>query len=79
MVLCTSDGTVQTGIDISVELLRSAIERFEIAAAKLAFNCAGDEALARDIGTFVQGCRYVCMGSYTWRSVLASDTNSRAC
>ena len=70
VVLCASDGNAQTGIDIALSLLQSSVDRFEIAAATLASRYAGNEALTIDIGKFVEGCRSICMGSYTWRLVL---------
>jgi hypothetical protein len=74
VVLCASDGDAQTGIDAAVEFLRSALERFETAAARLTLRYAADGGLAKDIDKFVRGCRWICMGSYTWRWVLARDT-----
>jgi threonine dehydratase len=70
-VLCASDGNLQAGVDAAVELLRASVERFEAAATKLALQHADNEALAEDIAKFAQGCRCMCTGSYTWRSVRA--------
>ncbi len=67
VVLCESGGNAQIGVDTAVEYLRLSVERFEVAAAELAACYADDRTLAEDIGKFVQGCRCVCMGSYTWR------------
>ncbi len=67
VVLCASDGNAQTGVDTAVEHLRSSVKRFEVAAAKLAASYTDERTLAENIGKFVQGCRCVCMGSYTWR------------
>lgn len=67
VVLCASDGRAQTGVTAAVNLLRSAVERFEAAASNLALRYAAEELLANDIATFVNGCRCLCMGSYKWR------------
>jgi hypothetical protein len=67
VVLSALDGNAQTGMGTAVELLQYHVERFEIAAAKLASSFAGDEDLLKDIGKFVQGCRCLCTGSYSWR------------
>ncbi len=71
MVLCALNESAQTGVDAAVELLRSSVECFDIAATKLASHYAGHEALAEDIDRFVQGRRCMCMGSYYWGSVPA--------
>lgn len=63
-MLCASDGNAQTGVDTALSLLRSSVHRFEMAAATLASRYAGNEALAKDIAKFVEGCRAMCMGRH---------------
>lgn len=74
MVLCASDRNAQTGVDNALALLRSSVDRFEAAAVRVTSHYAGNEALSRDIDKFAQGCRCICMGSYTWRSVITMST-----
>lgn len=77
MVLCASDGKAQTGIDTAMELLRSSVDRFETAATKLASRYAAQESLSKDITRFVQGCKYICTGSYAWRSACPQEVIHR--
>lgn len=70
----------QVGIDASIEFIRQSVDRFRVAEARLSkrFESGTQEAdmkqpascdlhLAKQLNTFLEGCKQMCVGNIDWR------------
>lgn len=61
------DHDLQAAMDAAVEILRSAVARFDLAATGLLEDIAGNQAVTSEVVRFIDSCRYACTANLNWR------------
>ncbi|KAI2638861.1 terpenoid synthase [Hypomontagnella submonticulosa] len=68
-LLCIQLGSVQEAMNRAVEIVRSAIERFDTAEKQILDRYSATPEVQNDIRKFIDGCKYACTANINWSLV----------
>lgn len=61
------DRNAQAAVDEAIQILRTAVARFDIAANALLEDNADDQVIQANLVRFIDSCRYACTANLNWR------------
>lgn len=68
-LLFTKTRSAQGALDEAAQMVKSAVDRFELAETELKALYATSPQILANVTDFVDGCKYACTGNASWRLV----------
>ncbi|XXH02823.1 hypothetical protein Hte_009210 [Hypoxylon texense] len=71
-------GSVQAAVDYATDMIRSSIQRLEVAEKDI-LNRYETDPKAQDIQRYIDGCKFACTANLNWRSVSRTAETGSLC